>query len=140
MNDLLLVIEVEHVNGGHLGRGTAGPCGASGIGVLHQVGVWIFLHEHVLALARAVVGFVAFGGNDPVPAERLEVHSQGVAAAPGLGGVLVAVQAQVSPRAFGRLENLHFQERLLESGGGGAGQTGRGGYKSTTEQTWLTKQ
>lgn len=111
VNDLLLVIEVEHVNGGHLGRGTAGPCRASGVGVLHQVGVRVFLHEHVLALAGAVVGFVAFGGNDPVPAERLEVHSQRVAAAAGLGGVLVAVQAEVSPRTFGRLKNLHFQER-----------------------------
>lgn len=78
----------------------------------------VLLHEHVLALAGTVVGFVALGGNDPIPAERLEVHRQRVAAAAGLGGVLVAVQAQVSPRALGRLENFHFQERLLESGGG----------------------
>lgn len=140
VNDLLLVIEVEHVNGGHLGRSTAGPCGASGVGVLHQVGVWVFLHEHVLALAGAIVGFVAFGGNDPVPAERLEVHSQRVATAAGLGGVLVAVQAEVSPRTFGRLKNLHFQERLLESGGGGAGQRERGGYKRKTATTWLIRE
>lgn len=97
VNDLLLVIEVEHVNGGHLGRGTAGPCGASGVGVLHQVGVWVFLHEHVLALAGAVVGFVAFGSNDPVPAERLEIHSQWVATAARLSGVLITIQAKVSP-------------------------------------------
>lgn len=129
MDDLLLVIEVQHVNGGHLGRGAARPRGASGVRVLHQVGVWVFLHEHVLALAGAVVGFVAFGCNDPVPAERFEVHRQRVAAAAGLRGVLVAVQAQVSPRTFGRLENLHFQKRLLESGGGGKGE--RGGYKRT---------
>lgn len=134
MNYLLLVIEVEHVNGGHLGRGAAGPCGASGVGVLHQVGVRVFLHEHVLALAGAIVGFVAFWGNDPVPAKSLEIHSQRVAAAAGLGGVLVAVQAEVSPRALGRLENLHFQEWLLESGGGEAGQRERGGYKRTTTQ------
>lgn len=138
VDDLLLVIEVEHVNGGHLGRGTAGPCGASGVGVLHQMGVRVFLHEHVLALAGAVVGFVAFGGNDPVPTERLEIHSQRVATAAGLGGVLVTVQAEVSPRTFGRLENLHFQERLLESGGGEAGRRERGGYKRTTEETRLT--
>lgn len=74
VDDLLLVIEVEHVNGGHLGWGTAGPGGASGVGVLHQVGVWVFLHKHIFALAGAVVGFVAFGGNDPVPAERLKIH------------------------------------------------------------------
>lgn len=140
VNDLLLVIEVEHVNGGHLGWCTAGPCRATGVGVLHQVGVRVFLHEHVLALARAIVGFVAFGSNDPVPAERLEIHSQRVATAARLGGVLVAVQAEVSPRTFGRLKNLHFQERLLESGGGGAGQRERGGYKRTTAATWLTHQ
>lgn len=75
MNDLLLVIEVEHVNRRHLGWGAAGPRRASRVGVLHQVGVRVFLHEHVLALARAVVRFVAFRGNDPIPAERLKVHS-----------------------------------------------------------------
>lgn len=138
VNDLLLVIEVEHVNGGHLGRGTAGPCGASGVGVLHQVGVRVFLHEHVLALTGAIVGFVAFGGNDPVPAERLEIYSQRVATAARLCGVLVAVQAEISSRTFGCLENLHFQERLLESGGGEAGQRERGGYKRTTAASWLT--
>lgn len=140
MDDLLLVIEIEHVNGGHLGWGTAGPCGASGVGVLHQVGVWIFLHEHVLALARTVVGFVTFGGNDPVPAKCLKIHSQGVATAAGLSGVLITVQPEISPRTFGRLKNLHFQEWLLESGGGGAGQRERGGYKRTTEEMWWTLQ
>ena len=140
MDNLLLVIEVEHVNGGHLGRGTAGPCRAAGVGVLHQVGVWVFLHEHVLALAGAVVGFVAFGGNDPVPAERLEIHSQRVATAARLGGVLVTVQAKVSARTLGRLENLYFQERLLESGGEGAGRKERGGYKRTAPETWFTHQ
>lgn len=135
MNDLLLVIEVEHVNRGHLGWCTAGPCRASGVRVLHQVGVRVFLHEHVFALSGAVVGFVAFGSNDPVPAEGLKVHGQRVAAAARLGGVLVTVQAEVSPRSFGCLKNLHFQERLLESGGGEAGHRERGGYKRTTATT-----
>lgn len=101
--------------------------------MLDQVGVWVLLHEHVLALARAVVGLVALGGDDPVPAEGLEVDGEGVAAAAGLGGVLVAVQAQVPPRAFGRLENLHLQKRLLKSGGGKEGRgwrrEGRGGER-----------
>lgn len=97
MNDLLLVIEVEHVNGGHLGWGTARPCGTSGVGVLDQVSVRIFLHEHVLALAGAIVGFVAFGSNDPVPAECLKINSQRVATAARLSGVLITVQAKVSP-------------------------------------------
>lgn len=97
MNDLLLVVEVEHVNGGHLCWGTAGPCRASGVSMLYKVSVRIFLHEHVLALARTIVGFVTFGGNDPVPSECLEIHSQRVATAARLSGVLVAVQTEVSP-------------------------------------------
>ncbi|KAL0611772.1 hypothetical protein AAY473_018398 [Plecturocebus cupreus] len=59
VDNLLLVIEVEHVDWGHLGGGTTGPSRASWIGLLHQVGMRIFLHEHVLALAGAVVGLVA---------------------------------------------------------------------------------
>lgn len=84
VDNLLLVIEVEHVDWGHLGGGTAGPSRASWISLLHQVGVWILLHEHVLALAGAVVGLVAFRCNDPVPAKSLEVHCEGIAAAAGL--------------------------------------------------------
>lgn len=99
----------------------------------------VLLHEHVLALAGAVVGFVALGRNDPVPAEGLKVDGQRIAAAAGLRRVLVAVQAQIPPRAFGRLENFHLQERLLESGGSGkvgrAGTREGGGYKRTTGAT-----
>lgn len=91
MDDLLLVIEVQHVNGGHLCWGTAGPCRSSGVCVLHQVGVWVFLHKHVFALAGAVVRFVAFRGNDPVPAKSLEVHGQRVATAAGLCRMFVTV-------------------------------------------------
>lgn len=97
MDDLLLVVEVEHVNGGHFGWGAARPCGTPGVGVLDEVCVWVLLHEHVLALAGAVVGFVALGGDDPVPAEGLKVDGQRVAAAAGLRRVFVAVQAQVPP-------------------------------------------
>lgn len=91
VDDLLLVIEVQHVNGGHLSRSTAGPCRSSGVRVLHQVGVWVFLHKHVLALARAVVCFVALRGNDPVPAESLKVHGERVATAAGLCRMFVTV-------------------------------------------------
>lgn len=91
VDNLLLVIEVEHVDWGHLGRGAAGPSRASWIGLLHQVGVWIFLHEHVLALAGAVVGLVALRCDDPVPAKSLKVHCERVSAAPGLTRVLIAV-------------------------------------------------
>lgn len=100
VDNLLLVIEVEHVDWGHLGGGTAGPSRASWVGLLHQMGVRILLHEHVLALARAVVGLVALRCDDPVPAESLKVHREGVSAAAGLTGVLITVQAQVPPGPF----------------------------------------
>lgn len=87
--------------------------------MLHEVRVRVLLHEHVLALARAVVSLVALGRDDPVPAESLEVHGERVTAAARLGGVLVAVQAQVTTGALGGLQNLHLQERLLEIRGVG---------------------
>lgn len=81
VDDLLFVVEVEHVDGRHLSRGAAGPSRAPGVGMLDQVGVRVLLHEHVLALARAVIGLVALGRDDPVPAKRLKVDSERVAAA-----------------------------------------------------------
>ena len=84
VDNLLLVIEVEHVDWGHLGGCAAGPRRASWVSLLHQVGVRILLHKHVLALAGAVVGLVAFRSDDPVPAKSLKVHSEGVAATAGL--------------------------------------------------------
>lgn len=67
---------------------------------MHQVGVRILLHEHVLALAGAVVGLVSFRRDDPVPAKSLKVHCEGISAAAGLTRVLIAVQAQVPPGPF----------------------------------------
>lgn len=114
VDDLLLAVEVEHVDGGHLGGGAAGARGPSGVGFVHQVGVRVLLQVQVLALPRAVVGFVALRGNNPVPAEALEVHRQRVPAAPGLLGGLVAVQARVSPGSLGALGKLHLHEGLLK--------------------------
>lgn len=93
IDDLLLVIEVEHVDWGHLGRGAAGSRRASWVGLLHQVGVWILLHEHVFTLAGAVVGLVALRCDDPVPAKSLKVHCERISAAAGLTRVFIAVQA-----------------------------------------------
>lgn len=47
--------------------------------------------------------------------------------------MLVAVQPQVPPGTLGRLENLHLQERLLESGGEGRGK-GREGEGEEKEK------
>lgn len=78
IDDLLHAVEVEHVDGGHLGGGTAGPCRASGVGLVHQVGVGVLLQVHVLTLSRTIIGLIAFRGNDPVPTKVLEVHCEGV--------------------------------------------------------------
>lgn len=114
VDDLLVVIKVEHVDGGHLGGGAAGAYGPSGVGFVHQVGVGVRLQVHVLALPGAVVGLVALRGNNPVPAEVLEVHRERVAAAPGLGRVLFTVQTRVSPGSLGALGDLYLHERLLK--------------------------
>lgn len=49
--------------------------------MLDQVRVRVLLHEHVLALARAIVGLVALRRDDPVPAKRLKVDGERIAAA-----------------------------------------------------------
>lgn len=114
VDDLFHVVEVEHVDGGHLGGGAAGARGPPGIGLVHQVGVRVLLQVHVLALPGAVVGLVALRGDNPVPAEVLEVHGERVSAAAGLQGVLIAVQTRVSPGPPGALRHLHLHERLLK--------------------------
>ena len=114
VDDLLLAVEVEHVDRRHLGGRAAGPRGAPWVGLVHQVCVWVLLQVQELALPRAVVGPVAFGRDDPVPAELLEVDGERVAAAAGLRGLLVAVEARVAAGSLGTVEDLHFNERLLE--------------------------
>lgn len=114
VDDLLLAIEVEHVDWRHLGGRAAGPCRAPRVGLVHQVCMWVLLQVHELALARAVVGPVAFGCDDPVPAELLEVDGEWVATAAGLCRLLVAVEAGVTAGSLGAVEDLHFDERLLE--------------------------
>lgn len=50
IDDLLLAVEVEHVDGGHLGGCAAGPGRAPGIGLVHQVSVRVLLQVQELAL------------------------------------------------------------------------------------------
>lgn len=114
VDDLLLVVKIQHIYGRHFGGCAARAGRASRISVLHQMGVWVLLHEHVLTLAWTVVSLVALGSNDPVPSECLKVHCEWVAAAAGFSRVLVAVQAKITTRTLCRLQNLHLQERLLE--------------------------
>lgn len=76
--------------------------------------MWVLLHEDVGTLAGAVVGLVALGSNDPVPAELLEVHGQGVATAADLGRGLVAVQADHATVTLVRASlDPDFNERQL---------------------------
>lgn len=70
---LLLAVKVEHVDGRHLGRCAAGPCRAPRVGFVDQVGMRVLLQVQELTLARAVVGPVTLGCDDPVPTELLKV-------------------------------------------------------------------
>lgn len=91
IDDLLFSIEVEHVDGRHLGGRAAGAGSTTWVGLVHQVCVRILLQVHIITLAWAVIGLVAFRGNNPVPAEVFKVHRKGVAAAAGLGWILITV-------------------------------------------------
>lgn len=50
VDDLLLAVEVKHVDGGHLGGRAAGPGGAPRIGLVDQVCVWVLLQVQELTL------------------------------------------------------------------------------------------
>lgn len=78
------MVEVEHVDWGHLGGGAAGPSCAARIRLVYQVRVRELLQMYLLTLPGAVVGLVALRRNDPVPAEVLEVYGERVTAAAGL--------------------------------------------------------
>lgn len=103
VDDLLFAVKVEHVDRRHLGGGTAGPCGPSWVGLVHQVGMWVLLQVQVLTLPRAVVGFVALRGNNPIPAKAFKVNSEWITAAARLWRVFITVQARVSPDSLGAL-------------------------------------
>lgn len=113
VDDLLFAIEVKHVDGRHLGGGAAGPGGASWIGLVHQMGVGIFLHVYVVAFSWTVIRLITFWSNNPVPAEVLEVHSERVPAALRLWRILVAVQPRVPPDSLWALWDFHLHEGEL---------------------------
>lgn len=50
VDDLLLAVEVEHVDGRHLGGRAAGPRRASGVGLVDQVCVRVLLQVQELTL------------------------------------------------------------------------------------------
>lgn len=114
VDDVEVGIEVEHGDGGHLAGGAAWPRSTGGAGHVRHVCVRVLLQEHEGTLARAVVGLVLLGRDDPVPPEGLEVHRQRVAAAARLLAVLVAVVAE---RPFGPelpvVRHVDLEERHL---------------------------
>lgn len=75
----------------------------------------VLLEGDVGALARAVVGVVPLRGDYEVPAELLEVHHQGVAAAEGLVHLVIAVEAHVAARAAAGLHRGHLHEGRLQT-------------------------
>ena len=112
--DVVVVVEVEHRDGRHLSWRAARSCRTGRVGLLDQMRVRILLKEHVWTLAAAVVGFVALGRDDPIPAELLEVHSQRVATAADFLAVLFAVESDHSSLSVGRLGFYSdFDERYL---------------------------
>lgn len=137
MDYLLFIIEVEHVYWRHLRGCAAWPCWASGIGMLHQMSMWVLLHEHVLTLAWAVVCLVTFRSNDPVPAKSFKVHCKRVSTTAGFCGVLITVKTQIPPWSLGCFKNLDLQEWLLEIMGGRR-QTEMGQAAGTKKSyTWM---
>lgn len=93
MNDVELVVEVEHRNGRHFARRATRAGRPGRIGLLHDVRVRIFLQEDVRALARTVVGFVFLRRYDPIPTEFDEIDRQWIATTARLRRRLVAVEA-----------------------------------------------
>lgn len=116
VDDVEVGVEVEHGYSFHLAWSAARPC-ARGLGhVPSDIRVRVLAHEGDGALARAIVGFVLLGCNDPVPAERLEVHCQGVATAPGLLAVLLAITHGALGPVLSRLvSHVHLQKRHLDT-------------------------
>ena len=114
VDDVELVVKVEHRDGRHFARGAARAGRPRRIGLLHDVRVRILLQEDVRALAGTIVGLVLFRGDDPVPAELHKVHRQRVAAAARLGRRLVAIQADRPLRpVLPPVRRHYFHERNL---------------------------
>lgn len=114
VDDVELVVEVQHRDGGHLARRAARAGRPRGVRLLDDVRVRVLLEEDVRALAGAVVGLVLLGRDDPVPAELDKVHGERVAAAAPLGRRLVAVEPDGPLRALlPAVGGHHLDERHL---------------------------
>lgn len=114
IDDLFLAIEIQHVDGWHLGGCAAGPSGAPWIGLVYQVCMWVLLQVQELTLPWAIVGPVALGCNDPVPSKLLKVNCEGVSTAACFGRFLITVEARFSARSIWAVEDFHFNEWLLD--------------------------
>lgn len=113
IDDLLLAVEVQHVDGWHLGGCAAGPRCTPRIGLVYQVCMWVLLQVQELTLPWTIVGAVALGRNDPVPSELLKVNCEGVSTAARFCRFLIAVEARVAARPLWAVEDFHFDEWLL---------------------------
>lgn len=113
VDDLFLAVEVQHVDGWHLGGCAAGPRRAPRIGLVYQMCMWVLLQVQELTLPWTIVGPVALGRNDPVPSELLEVNCEGVSTAARFCRFLVTVEARVAASSLWAVEDFHFDEWLL---------------------------
>lgn len=79
------------------------------------MGVCVLLKGCVGAIPRAVVCLVSLRGDDEVPAEFLEVHSERITTANVFGCVFVAVETYCAfGSTFSAVCRLDFHERNLE--------------------------
>lgn len=113
IDDLLLAVEVEHVNGRHLGGRAAGPSCTPWVSLVHQVCMWVLLQVQELTLPRAVVCSVAFGRDNPVPTELLKVNGEWVSTAACLHRLFITVEARITTGSLEVVENLDLDEGLL---------------------------
>lgn len=97
VHHVVVLVEVEHGDGGHLSRAAA-RLGRVLRRQVHEVRVRELLERQQRTLAAAEVGVVPFGGDDKVPAELDKVDLERITTAQLLLRRIVAVEADASSR------------------------------------------
>lgn len=92
-DNVQVAVKVQHGDVRHFPRCTARPSHGR-VGVTHQLGMGVLGQKHGLTFARAKVGFVGLGRDNPVPTKGLKVDLERVATAARLYGFLRAGQAR----------------------------------------------
>lgn len=97
VDNAIAQIEIQQLYGAHLLRRAARYCrGAE----LHHMRVFIFGQKTEHTLAGTVGCFVAFRGDNPIPAKLFKIHCQRIPAAAGFVVVFITVQRKIAFDAF----------------------------------------